>query len=56
MGEEIVLKRYDKILQQIRNQIKYIKELEKRIKKLNPYDSIPVRRTMENGKREGKNV
>jgi len=36
--------------------IKYIGRLEKRIKELNPYDSIPVRRTMENGKQRRKNV
>jgi len=51
-----VLKRYDKILQQIRDQTKYIKELEKRIKEPNPYDSIPVRRTMGNRKKGRRNV
>jgi len=30
--------------------IKYIGGLEKRIKELNPYDNIPVRRTMRGGK------
>lgn len=32
--------------------VEYIKDLEKRIKELNPYDSLPIRKTMDVIKKE----